>query len=148
MRERTLDNLITELLLWLLDERVPLMDDGSQLLKALNVLMLKILVGLSLVLCTVYLLGRESFLLFHPYLPKLLVQDNAERTSSFVVLINLLRLLDPSRWPSPPSSETTASRNQKFSELVVKCLIKLTKVTFSYELQRVAFSSVVFTSIL
>lgn len=45
MKEGTLDNLITELLLWLLDERVPLMDDGSQLLKALNVLMLKILVS-------------------------------------------------------------------------------------------------------
>lgn len=44
MKEGTLDDLITELLLWLLDERVPLMDDGSQLLKALNVLMLKILV--------------------------------------------------------------------------------------------------------
>jgi cytoskeleton-associated protein 5 len=44
VREQTLDNLITELLLWLLDERVSLMDDGSQLLKALNVLMLKILV--------------------------------------------------------------------------------------------------------
>ncbi|CAA7389138.1 unnamed protein product [Spirodela intermedia] len=110
VRERTLDNLITELLLWLLDERVPLMDDGSQLLKALNVLMLKIL-------------------------------DNAERTSSFVVLINLLRPLDPSRWPSPPSSETTASRNQKFSELVVKCLIKLTKVLqstiFEVDLDRI-----------
>jgi hypothetical protein len=32
VKEGTLDNLITELLLWLLDERVPLMDDGSQLL--------------------------------------------------------------------------------------------------------------------
>ncbi|KAK1667612.1 hypothetical protein QYE76_055771 [Lolium multiflorum] len=40
VKEGTLDNLITELLLWLLDERVPLMDDGSQLLKALKVLML------------------------------------------------------------------------------------------------------------
>ncbi|XP_042428595.1 protein MOR1-like [Zingiber officinale] len=97
VKENTLDNLITELLLWLLDERVPLMDDGSQLLKALNVLMLKIL-------------------------------DNAERTSSFVVLINLLRPLDPSRWPSPASSEALIIRNQKFSDLVVKCLIKLTKV--------------------
>ncbi|XVF26272.1 hypothetical protein REPUB_Repub14bG0001500 [Reevesia pubescens] len=95
--EKTLDNLITELLLWLLDERVPHMDDGSQLLKALNVLMLKIL-------------------------------DNADRTSSFVVLINLLRPLDPSRWPSPATNETFAARNQKFSDLVVKCLIKLTKV--------------------
>lgn len=46
VNQRTLDNLITELLLWLLDERVPRMDDGSQLLKALNVLMLKILVNL------------------------------------------------------------------------------------------------------
>ncbi|KAM7525117.1 hypothetical protein LguiA_015019 [Lonicera macranthoides] len=97
VKESTLDGLITELLLWLLDERVPRMDDGSQLLKALNVLMLKIL-------------------------------DNAERTSSFVVLINLLRPLDPSRWPSPPLNESFVSRNQKFSDLVVKCLIKLTKV--------------------
>ncbi|KAF9590616.1 hypothetical protein IFM89_035934 [Coptis chinensis] len=97
IKESTLHSLITELLLWLLDERVPLMDDGSQLLKALNVLMLKIL-------------------------------DNAERTSSFVVLINLLRPLDPSRWPSPASPETVVIRNQKFSDLVVKCLIKLTKV--------------------
>lgn len=47
VKESTLDCLITELLLWLLDERVQLMDDGSQLLKALNVLMLKILVGVS-----------------------------------------------------------------------------------------------------
>ncbi|XP_058079545.1 protein MOR1-like [Magnolia sinica] len=96
VKESTLDTLITELLLWLLDERVPQMDDGSQLLKALNVLMLKIL-------------------------------DNAERTSSFVVLINLLQPLDPSRWPSTASIETSAM-NQKFSDLVVKCLIKLTKV--------------------
>ncbi|XP_044495170.1 protein MOR1 isoform X2 [Mangifera indica] len=97
IQESTLDILITELLLWLLDERVPHMDDGSQLLKALNVLMLKIL-------------------------------DNADRTSSFVVLINLLRPLDPSRWPSPATNESFAARNQRFSDLVVKCLIKLTKV--------------------
>lgn len=97
VKESTLDSLITELLLWLLDDNVPRMDDGSQLLKALNVLMLKIL-------------------------------DNADRTSSFVVLINLLRPLDPSRWPSPAPNESLATRNQKFSDLVVKCLIKLTKV--------------------
>lgn len=48
VKESTLDGLITELLLWLLDERVPHMDDGSQLLKALNVLMLKILVNIYL----------------------------------------------------------------------------------------------------
>ncbi|VFQ78444.1 unnamed protein product [Cuscuta campestris] len=96
-KESTLTVLITELLLWLLDDRVPRMDDGSQLLKALNVLMLKIL-------------------------------DNADRTTSFVVLINLLRPLEPSRWPSPTANESLASRSQKFSDLVVKCLIKLTKV--------------------
>lgn len=93
----TLQNLITELLLWLLDERVPLVDDGSQLLKALNVLMLKIL-------------------------------ENADRTSAFVVLIRLLQPLDPSRWPSPASRDVDAIRSHKFSDLVVKCLIKLTKV--------------------
>ncbi|PON60374.1 Coatomer beta subunit [Parasponia andersonii] len=93
VKESTLDSLITELLLWLLDDRVPHMDDGSQLLKALNVLMLKIL-------------------------------DNADRTSSFVVLINLLRPLDPSRWPSSPASnETFAARNQKFSDLVLQSTI-------------------------
>ncbi|XP_073061679.1 LOW QUALITY PROTEIN: protein MOR1-like [Primulina eburnea] len=97
VKESTLDSLITELLLRLLDERVPQMDDGSQLLKALNILMLKIL-------------------------------DNADRTSSFVVLINLLLPLDPSRWPSPAANESLVIRNQKFSDLVVKCLIKLTKV--------------------
>ncbi|RID69704.1 hypothetical protein BRARA_C01783 [Brassica rapa] len=97
VKEGTLTSLITELLLWLLDERVPRMEDGSQLLKALNVLMLKIL-------------------------------DNADRTSSFVVLISLLRPLDPSRWPSPATAEGYAIRNQKFSDLVVKCLIKLTKL--------------------
>lgn len=97
VKEGTLNILITELLLWLLDERVPLMDDGSQLLKALNVLMLKIL-------------------------------ENAERTSAFAVLIYLLRPLDPSRWPSPASEDVFVARSQKFSDLVVKCLIKLTKV--------------------
>ncbi|KAK9681891.1 hypothetical protein RND81_10G035200 [Saponaria officinalis] len=97
VKESTLDVLITELLLWLLDERVPRMVEGDQLLKALNVLMLKIL-------------------------------DNADRTSSFVVLINLLRPLDPSRWPAPASNEAISVRSHKFSDLVVKCLIKLTKV--------------------
>ena len=58
------------------------------------------------------------------------IQDNAERTSSFDVLIHLLRPLDPSRWPSPATNESLAIRNQKFSDLVVKCLIKLTKVVY------------------
>lgn len=51
VKESTLDSLVTELLLWLLDDRVPRMDDGSQLLKALNVLMLKILVHISSLMC-------------------------------------------------------------------------------------------------
>ncbi|XP_027924008.1 protein MOR1-like [Vigna unguiculata] len=95
VKESTLESLITELLLWLLDDRVPRMEDGT-LLKALNVLILKILA-------------------------------NADRTSSFVVLIILLRPLDSSRW----SNGSLASRNQKFSDLVVKCLIKLTELTSS-----------------
>eukprot|EP00252_Welwitschia_mirabilis_P027944 TRINITY_DN9838_c0_g1_i1.p1 TRINITY_DN9838_c0_g1~~TRINITY_DN9838_c0_g1_i1.p1 ORF type:complete len:2078 (+),score=475.99 TRINITY_DN9838_c0_g1_i1:649-6234(+) len=97
VKESTLHSLITELLLWLLDERVPQMDEGSQLLKALNVLMLKIL-------------------------------ENAERTSAFVVLLSLLRPLHPSQWHFPASEDAMLSRNQKFSDLVVKCLIKITKV--------------------
>ncbi|KAL4204161.1 hypothetical protein AMTRI_Chr01g130770 [Amborella trichopoda] len=98
--ESILNILITELLVWLLDERVPLMDDGSQLLKALNVLMLKIL-------------------------------DNAERTLSLVMLINLLRPLDPSKWPLLVSGETFSTRSPKFCDLLVKCLIKLTNVLHS-----------------
>ncbi|VFQ87617.1 unnamed protein product [Cuscuta campestris] len=43
-KESTFMVLIRELLLWLLDDRVYRMDDGCQLLKTLNVLMLKILV--------------------------------------------------------------------------------------------------------
>jgi hypothetical protein len=56
------------------------------------------------------------------------VQENAGRTSAFVVLIRLLQPLDPSRWPSPASRDVDAIRSHKFSDLVVKCLIKLTKV--------------------
>ena len=125
VKESTLDSLITELLLWLLDERVPHMDDGSQLLKALNVLMLKILVNIYPMMCLLFGLKKSIFVNLPSY-----VQDNADRTSSFVVLINLLRPLDPTRWPSPASAETFAIRNQKFSDLVVKCLIKLTKVIY------------------
>jgi hypothetical protein len=55
VKESTLDSLITELLLWLLDDNVPRMDDGSQLLKALNVLILKILVGDLIFNCFVFI---------------------------------------------------------------------------------------------
>ncbi|PWA88987.1 protein MOR1 [Artemisia annua] len=88
VKERTLENLIRELFLWFLDERIPRMDDGSKILKASNSLILKIL-------------------------------EKAERTSSFVVLISLL---------SPPSNTSFATRNMKFLDLVVKCLIKITKI--------------------
>ncbi|XP_058196749.1 protein MOR1-like isoform X2 [Rhododendron vialii] len=97
VKESTLESLITELLLRLLDERVPQMNDGCQLLKALNVLILKIL-------------------------------ENAEQTALFLVLINLLHPLDPSRWLSPTSNECIATRKEKFSDLVIKCLFRLTKV--------------------
>jgi cytoskeleton-associated protein 5 len=96
VKEGTLHNLITELLVWLLDERVLLMDDGSQLLKAMNVLMLKIL-------------------------------ENADRTSAFIVLIYLLRPMGSSKFTGRQQG-TAVIRNQKFLDLVVKCLIKLTKV--------------------
>ncbi|XP_062114985.1 protein MOR1-like [Humulus lupulus] len=130
VKESTLDSLITELLLWLLDERVPHMDDGSHLLKALNVLMLKILVKTCHFISSLFffsfilILTRMSYFSLICYST---LQDNTDRTSSFIVLINLLRPLDPSRWPSPASNETFAVKNQKFSDLVVKCLIKLTK---------------------
>ncbi|KAI3801917.1 hypothetical protein L1987_30034 [Smallanthus sonchifolius] len=63
------------------------------------------------------------------FLPLLeLVNRDHERTSSSVVLINILKPLDPDRWPYPPKNESFATRNMKFSDLVVKCLIKLTKV--------------------
>ncbi|CAM6047665.1 unnamed protein product [Sphagnum compactum] len=100
VKEGTLHNLITELLLWLLDERVLVMDDGSQLLKAMNVLMLKIL-------------------------------ENADRTSAFIVLIYLLRPVGSSRFAGLAKHGAVNVRNQKFLDLVVKCLIKLTKVLSS-----------------
>ena len=55
-------------------------------------------------------------------------QENAERTSAFVVLIYLLRPLDPSRWPYLAFEDASVARSQNFSNVVVKCLIKLTKV--------------------
>ena len=55
-------------------------------------------------------------------------QENVEKTSDFVALIYLLRTLHPSRWPSPASEDALVSRSQNFYDLVVKFLIKLTKV--------------------
>nr|CAB3478665.1 unnamed protein product [Digitaria exilis] len=79
VKEGTLDNLITELLLWLLDERVPLMDDGSQLLKALNVLMLKILVLQS----TIYEVDLDRILQsVHIYLQELGMEEIRRRAGA------------------------------------------------------------------
>lgn len=58
------------------------------------------------------------------------MQENAEQTALFLVLINLLHPLDPSRWLSPTSNESIATRKEKFSDLVIKCLFRLTKVSF------------------
>ncbi|KAJ3669121.1 hypothetical protein LUZ60_011071 [Juncus effusus] len=54
--ERTLEELINELLVWLLDKRVSQMNDGSQLYNALNVLVPKILDNADKTLCFVVLL--------------------------------------------------------------------------------------------
>ena len=81
--------IVAALLERLLDAAVPRMEEGPQLVKALNVLMLKVL-------------------------------EHCPRTSSFRALLRLLA--------TPPESvaddEATTAR---FNELVVKCLIKLTK---------------------
>lgn len=88
-----IEGLVGTLLVRLLDDRVPGLQEGSQLLKALNVLMLKIL-------------------------------ENSARSLTFAALLGLLR--------RPPASLRRvagggAEAEQKFSDLVVKCLIKLTK---------------------
>jgi hypothetical protein len=72
------------------------MDDDSQLLKAMNVLMLKIL-------------------------------ENADWTSAFIVLIYLLQPVGSSRFARLAKHGAINVRNQKFLDLVVICLIKLTK---------------------
>lgn len=88
--EPTVRGAIGELLLRLLDDRVPRIEEGGQLVRALNLLMLKIL-------------------------------ENANRTSSFVALLFMLR--------KPPAVllAPDAERRVRFSDLVVKCLIKLTR---------------------
>eukprot|EP00271_Cylindrocystis_brebissonii_P015093 TRINITY_DN3706_c0_g1_i4.p1 TRINITY_DN3706_c0_g1~~TRINITY_DN3706_c0_g1_i4.p1 ORF type:complete len:790 (-),score=164.60 TRINITY_DN3706_c0_g1_i4:616-2985(-) len=98
---KRLKPLVAELLLWLLDERVPsATEDGPNLLKALNVLMLKIM-------------------------------DNALLTPALLALIGLLQPIDPQHATNPsPSLSADAfqgQRGERFSELVIRCLIKLTK---------------------
>jgi cytoskeleton-associated protein 5 len=88
--EPTVRAVIGELLLRLLDDRVARIEEGGQLVRALNLLMLKIL-------------------------------ENANRTSTFVALLLMLRKAPASLVASD------AERRVRFSDLVVKCLIKLTR---------------------
>ncbi|KAF7131732.1 hypothetical protein RHSIM_Rhsim09G0084000 [Rhododendron simsii] len=109
VKESTLNSLVTELLL--LDERVPRMDDDGQLLKALNVLMLKILT-LWTILATQYVVALVSyvgsFLLmawmgcvadeFGPFIfavPLLLRLEHAFAASPYPVIITLADHLTP-----------------------------------------------------
>ncbi|EFC49596.1 predicted protein [Naegleria gruberi] len=82
--QETLQRMIDQLLSRLLDERLPSLDYGQELLRGLNSLMLKVL-------------------------------ENSNRTYSYTSLIHLLEY----------SYANTSLK--KYTELVVKCLIKLTK---------------------
>nr|CAG4714912.1 unnamed protein product [Naegleria fowleri] len=82
--QETLQRTIDQLLSRLLDERLPSLENGQDLLKGLNSLMLKVL-------------------------------ENSNRTFSYTSLIHLLEY----SYANPAL--------KKYSELVVKCLIKLTK---------------------
>lgn len=93
-QEATLCNLTCELLLRLLDDRVPQLEEGTALLKALNILMLKIL-------------------------------ENSQRNFSFSALLYLLRV--PPAVLEDDTTATATALKSKFTDLVVKCLIKLTK---------------------
>lgn len=55
------------------------------------------------------------------------LQENTDRTSSFVILISLLRPNGVSDLPSARQQQVIRERGPRFTDLVVKCLIKLTK---------------------
>ncbi|CAK9184949.1 unnamed protein product [Ilex paraguariensis] len=80
-------SLITELLVWLFDERVPRMDDGSQLRQALNVLMLKILDNAKRTLSFVVLIK-----LLHPLDPSRAGDDDKPLRRVKTVLHELVTL--------------------------------------------------------
>ena len=97
----------------LLDERVATLDEGGQLVKALNVLMLKVRPSecKRLIRCAHQAKCRAVFQ----------VLENASRTATFTALLLLLRL-------SPPGMpRQDIERRSRFCDLVVKCLIKLTR---------------------
>jgi hypothetical protein len=56
------------------------------------------------------------------------LQENADWTSAFIVLIYLLQPVGSSRFARLAKHGAINVRNQKFLDLVVICLIKLTKV--------------------
>ena len=85
--EPTHRRIMKSLLLLLLNESIPKLEEGSQLLKALNVLMLKML-------------------------------ENGNRTSTFLALVWLL---------GEGANDVPLQQNSKFTDLVIKCLIKQTK---------------------
>jgi cytoskeleton-associated protein 5 len=85
--EPTLRKIMKNLLVLLLDEAIPSLEEGGQLLKALNVLMLKIL-------------------------------ENGNRTSTFLSLLWLL---------GEGACSVEELMCSKFSDLIIKCLIKQTK---------------------
>lgn len=87
--EPSVQDIIGVLLATLMDDRLPMLEEGNPLVKALNVLMLKIL-------------------------------ENAPRTASFCALLLLLRR-------PPQLHDDSPTVRGKFDELVVKCLLKLTK---------------------
>lgn len=91
VKKGTLEDLATEMLIWLSAQEIGKWADGSELLKDLNVAMLKIV-------C------------------------NADRTSLFVILINLLLSVDPPRWPSSTPLKLISVKNKRFSKLVVEYL--------------------------
>ena len=85
--EPTLRKIMKNLLLLLLNGAIPSLEEGGQLLKALNVLMLKIL-------------------------------ENGNRTSTFLSLLWLL---------GEGTTQVHENLTTKFSDLIIKCLIKQTK---------------------
>jgi cytoskeleton-associated protein 5 len=124
MKEGTLEKLVTQILIWISSETVlkTELDDARELLKALNDLMLHILVC-ELNISMICLFDGSPYVNFGIF-----EQDNVDRTSIFVILINLLFPFDPSRRPSYTPLELLAVTNAKILDLVVKCLVKLTKV--------------------
>lgn len=90
LQKSTLKDTISFLLSLLLDERLPGVHEGNQLMKAMNVLVLRML-------------------------------DICNKNSLFGLLLEILRT------PPPVIQEGNEDIQEKFSNLVIKCLIKMTK---------------------